>query len=303
MPWVALNGTYHGDYWLLKTDTFSYSLQKAATVFAGDVPATVLSSSSHSSRQIELATEEIVRLAGPAVLQLQTSEGAGSGFLITETGIAVTNAHVARGESDITATTKAGQVFQCKVIYVDPTLDVALIQLRGTGFPHLVFADPSSLRVGTSVLAIGSPSKGFPNSVTKGIVSAVGAMPSEPRTWIQTDAAINPGNSGGPLLNTSGAVVGITTQKEFMSSDGRPLQGIGFALSNDDVLAVLHRLSPNAVVEVQATADTQDGAPGRLNITSDVETSRHLSGRKVRRQRTFSPTRSGWQPSNSVDDR
>ena len=93
----------------------------------------------------------------------------------------------------------------------------------------------------------------------------------EPGTWIQTDAAINPGNSGGPLLNTSGAVVGITTQKEFMSSDGRPLQGIGFALSNDDVLAVLHRLSPNAVVEVQATADTQDGAPGRLNITSDVE--------------------------------
>ena len=107
--------------------------------------------------------------------------------------------------------------------------------LSHDSFPHLSLADSASVHVGGNVVVIGSPSKGFPNSVTKGIVSAKGAMPSEPGTWIQTDAAINPGNSGGPLLNSSGEVIGITTQKQFLSNDGRPLQGIGFALSSGDV--------------------------------------------------------------------
>ena len=132
-------------------------------------------------------------MASPAVVRLQTSEGSGSGFLITETGVALTNAHVAQNEHFVVANTTTGQSFQAKVIYVDPKLDLALVQLQGTAFPHLLVADSAAVRVGSSVLAIGSPSKGFQNSVTKGIVSAVGSMPNEPGTWIQTDASINPG--------------------------------------------------------------------------------------------------------------
>ena len=270
MPWVALNGTYHGDYWLLKSDTFSFTLQKAATTFVGNVE-TASYGTSPLPGKANLQTEDLVRVASPAVLQLQTSEGSGSGFLITEAGIAVTNAHVARGQGDMIANTATGQSFEAKVIYVDPTLDMALIQLQGSGFPHLSLADSASVHVGGNVVVIGSPSKGFPNSVTKGIVSAKGAMPSEPGTWIQTDAAINPGNSGGPLLSSSGEVIGITTQKQFLSNDGRPLQGIGFALSSGDVLQVIRRLSPDAVTQVQSPPELKPPGIGKISITSDTE--------------------------------
>jgi hypothetical protein len=94
-------------------------------------------------------------------------------------------------------------------------------------------------------------------SVTKGIVSAVGKFPNAgPGTWIQTDAPINPGNSGGPLLNSRGEVIGINTQKLVKEN----VSGIGFALSSSDVLEVLHRFYPEAVVSSasfrsQASAD------------------------------------------------
>ena len=273
-PWVALNGTYHGDYWLLKSDHFNFNLDKAATTFAANVSAAASVSTTASSVTPELTTESLVEMASPAVVRLQTSEGSGSGFLITETGVALTNAHVAQNEHFVVANTTTGQSFQAKVIYVDPKLDLALVQLQGTAFPHLLVADSAAVRVGSSVLAIGSPSKGFQNSVTKGIVSAVGSMPNEPGTWIQTDASINPGNSGGPLLNTSGAVVGITTQKEFISGDGRPLQGIGFALSSADIISVLHRLSPESTALVQArtaSADQSARGSGKITISADAD--------------------------------
>lgn len=103
-------------------------------------------------------------------------------------------------------------------------------------------------------------------------------MPNEPGTWIQTDAAINPGNSGGPLLNSAGEVIGITTQKRFVSSDGRPLQGIGFALSSADLTTVLRRFYPNISVqprtkkaEQQFTATQQFNGNGKVSVSSDVE--------------------------------
>src|SRR5208282_4140350 len=117
--------------------------------------------------------------------------------------------------------------------------------------------------------AIGTPSKGFQNSVSKGIVSGIGAMKSEQGLWIQTDTAINPGNSGGPLLNGTGDVVGITTQKQFLSGDGRPLQGIGFALSSSDLLAVVQKFFPN-VTQLQGNPE-QHAGKGRVSIVADIE--------------------------------
>ncbi len=248
-PWIALNGTNHGDFWILKSATFDLTLQKAATSFTGNVQTT-LSNSAVLTMGPALPTEEIVRNSNGAVLLLSGSQGSGSGFIVSETGVAVTNAHVARGQDTLTATSGNGQSFQSKVVYVDPTLDIALIKLEGSGFPQLKLAPTQTVQSGSAVVAIGTPSKGFQNSVTKGIVSGLGPMKGEPGVWIQTDTAINPGNSGGPLLNSAGDVVGITTQKQFLSNDGRPLQGIGFALSSSDLLTVLQKFFPDVKLTV-----------------------------------------------------
>jgi S1-C subfamily serine protease len=268
LQWIAYNGTNHGDYWLLKSETFNFTLDKAATTFTGTVQV-ALSNSAPAVMRSALPVEDIVRNSSPAVLFLQSSEGTGSGFLISETGIAVTNAHVARAQTELIATAGNGQSFQAKVIYIDPALDIALIKLEGAGFPHLRLADVGSVQSGSSVIAIGTPSKGFQNSVTKGVVGGIGPLTKEPGTWVQTDAAINPGNSGGPLLNSSGEVVGITTQRPFLSSDGRPLQGIGFALSSSDLLTVLQRFYPN--VSAVAPSQVEHRGKGKVSISADVE--------------------------------
>ena len=267
MPWIALNGVYHGDYWLLKAAKFSFTLNKAATAFTGSVQ--VVSADEASSRP-SLSPEEIVRTASPAVLFLRGTDGTGSGFLVTATGVAVTNAHVAKGQSVLAASTANGQTFNADVQYIDPDLDLALLKLEGNNFAYLPVADLSTIQAGSSVLAIGTPSRGFQNTVTKGIVSAIAPMATEPGTWVQTDAAVNPGNSGGPLLNSSGEVIGITTQKQFVSSDGRPLQGISFALSSQDLLKVLRRFYPNMENQRQSPTNLHAGI-GSVLISSDEE--------------------------------
>jgi S1-C subfamily serine protease len=269
MPWVALNGTYHGDYWILKTANFSYSLQKAATTFTGNIQAAVGLES--VSLRPALPTEEIVRVANPSVLLLRGSEGTGSGFLVTNTGVAVTNAHVAKGQTTLAATTSNGQTFNAKVEYIDPIVDLALVKLEGSNFSHLTIADLSTAQPGSNVVAIGNPSQGLQNTVTKGIVSAVGPMPNEPGVWIQTDAAINPGNSGGPLLNSSGDVIGITTQKRFQSADRRPLEGIGFALSSQDLLTVLRRFYPGVTSSPSQPTRSPQAGSGVLVVSSDAD--------------------------------
>jgi len=268
-PWVALNGTYHGDYWILKSSTFNITMEKAATSFSGNVQAT-LSNSALLTMGPALPTEEIVRNANGAVLLLTGSQGTGSGFIVSDTGVAVTNAHVARGQETLTATSGNGQSFQSKVVYVDQVLDIALLKLEGSGFPQLRLAPTQTVQSGSTVIAIGTPSKGFQNSVTRGVVSGLGPMKGEPGLWIQTDTAINPGNSGGPLLNAAGDVIGITTQKQFLSSDGRPLQGIGFALSSSDLLNVLQKFFPDVKL-TQTNQEQQRKGKGHVSILADVE--------------------------------
>jgi S1-C subfamily serine protease len=112
---------------------------------------------------------------------------------------------------------------------------------------------------------------GMPDTVTKGIVSAVGPdREAGSGTWIQTDAAINPGNSGGPLLNTRGEVVGLNTQKALVTqgSDHTPLQGIGFALSAEDLILVLRRFYPDASA-APPSGSSSDVGIGSVAIASD----------------------------------
>jgi len=140
--------------------------------------------------------------------------GEGSGFIVSPDGYILTNAHVVQGADEVTVRLTDRREFTAKVVGVDERSDVAVIKIDAKSLPIVRIGDPSKLRPGEWVIAIGSPF-GFENSVTAGIVSATSrSMPGESNyaPFIQTDVAVNPGNSGGPLFNMDGEVVGINSQ-------------------------------------------------------------------------------------------
>ena len=168
------------------------------------------------------------------------SRSLGSGFIISSDGYILTNAHVVEGADEIDVRFTDKRQLQAKVIGADRRSDVALIKVEATRLPVVKFGDPSRLKVGEWVVAIGSPF-GFDNTVTAGIVSAKGrSLPEENFVpFIQTDVAINPGNSGGPLFNMKGEVVGINSQ--IYSRTGG-FMGLSFAIPIDVALDVQAQL-------------------------------------------------------------
>jgi serine protease Do len=140
-------------------------------------------------------------------------QGQGSGFIITPDGYILTNAHVVADASELTVRMSDKREFKAKVVGADRRTDVAVVKIEASGLPTVKLGDPSKIKVGEWVAAIGSPF-GLENTVTAGIVSAKArALPDEGFVpFIQTDVAINPGNSGGPLFNMAGEVVGINSQ-------------------------------------------------------------------------------------------
>jgi S1-C subfamily serine protease len=258
MKWIALNGTYHGDYYLLKDKVIAATLPPEAKAFTGTLAASSATPSVKLA-SAEVPIEDLVDQTSSAVLKISSSKGSGSGFLITSSGVVVTNAHVVAADAEVTAKNLQQQQFNGKVVYRDPLLDLALVKLDVEHTPSLSLGTLGSIKVGQSVIAIGNPGLGLQNTVTRGIVSAVGAYTEiGPGTWIQTDASINPGNSGGPLLNTHGEVVGMNTVKVVKED----VQGIGFALSAQDILTVVQRFFPQQ----------QPSQPekGRLQVVSSV---------------------------------
>ncbi|MCW5208149.1 DegQ family serine endoprotease, partial [Desulfobulbus sp. US2] len=155
--------------------------------------------------------------------------GAGSGFIISEDGLILTNNHVVDNADTIRVRLSDKREFTASVVGTDPQSDVALIKINGKKLPTLALGDSGKLEVGEWVIAIGSPFE-LSQTVTVGVVSAKGRSRmgiSDYENFIQTDAAINPGNSGGPLLNIHGKVVGINTA--IFSRNGGSM-GIGFAI-------------------------------------------------------------------------
>jgi serine protease Do len=262
----VLGGAYRGDCWLMKTNHFDFVLEPATKSFTGIVVATSAGNAKVEMRP-ELAVEDIVQQSKPAVVLLRRPDGHGSGFFITETGVIVTNAHVAEGQQTLVAELSTGQKLDANVVYIDSEKDIALVKVGGSGFQHLPLANLSTVQQGQTVVALGNPGLGMSSSATKGIVSAVGEREGNGKgTWIQTDAAINPGNSGGPLLNTHAEVVGVNTIK-IVSKD---VQGIGFALSSNDLLEALQRFYP-VVSHPGASPNQLSDAFGIVAITSDPD--------------------------------
>ncbi len=171
------------------------------------------------------------------------STGAGSGFIVSAAGLILTNNHVIAGASALTVTLYDTREMSATVVATDAGHDLALIRVDATGLLPVSLGDSSSLQVGQLAIAIGSPLGTFTDSVTQGIVSGVNrSITVDDQVTqtkeilsglIQTDAAINPGNSGGPLLDASGAVVGIITAS---ASDA---QDMGFAIPIDQAKSMI----------------------------------------------------------------
>lgn len=162
--------------------------------------------------------------------QTRVVRGTGSGFLISNDGLILTNAHVVDGADTVTVLLKDGRSLQGRVLGQDNLTDVAVIKIQGNSLPMVQTGDSDQLRPGEWAIAIGNP-LGLDNTVTAGIISATGrtsgdvGVPDKRVGFIQTDAAINPGNSGGPLLNQFGQVIGMNT-----AIIGGGAQGLGFAI-------------------------------------------------------------------------
>jgi serine protease Do len=188
----------------------------------------------------------VVAADSPAVVTIQTSitasggrsgnasgTGIGSGFIYDSNGYILTAAHVVEGASKITVTLADGRTFAGTVASSNSTLDVAVVKIAASGLPTLAL-NTGKLQVGETVMAIGDPLGEFPGSVTIGVVSGTArsitvaddltGRPHDLTGLVQTDAAINPGNSGGPLVDSSGAVIGI------IIAGSSSAQGIGFAV-------------------------------------------------------------------------
>lgn len=178
----------------------------------------------------------------------RVQRGTGSGFIISDNGQILTNAHVVDGADSVTVTLKDGRTLQGKVMGTDPLTDVAVVKIEASNLPKVKLGDSDNLQVGQWAIAIGNP-LGLDNTVTTGIVSATGRSSSQIGVgnkqvdFIQTDAAINPGNSGGPLLNANGEVIGMNT------AIIQNAQGIGFAVPISKAQAIAEQLIAKGKVD------------------------------------------------------
>ena len=171
--------------------------------------------------------------------------GVGSGFILTQDGFIMTNAHVVDGADEVLVTLTDKREFKARIVGLDKRTDVAVVKIAATDLPAVKIGDVSRLRVGEWVMAIGSPF-GLDNSVTAGIVSAKQRDTGDYLPFIQTDVAINPGNSGGPLINMRGEVVGINSQI-YSRSGG--FMGISFAIPIDEAIRVSDQLRSTGRVQ------------------------------------------------------
>ncbi|MEO0986756.1 MAG: trypsin-like peptidase domain-containing protein [Cyanobacteria bacterium J06639_14] len=213
----------------------------------------LFSSTAAFAQSIDESTNiQVYQTASPAVVAIDAGDGAGSGSLVTSTGLILTNAHVVGNNSEVRVRLADGQEFTGDVVgYADDRVDLAAIQLRGnpTGLPAVEIARPDSVQVGQSAFAIGNPF-GLEGTLTVGIVSRI----DPERGLIQTDAAINPGNSGGPLLDSSARLIGVNTSIFTTQRSGGSI-GIGFAIPIDEI-------QPFLTAVQNGTASTTASAAG-----------------------------------------
>jgi S1-C subfamily serine protease len=237
-----------------------------------------------------LTINEIYKLDNPGVVDITTTstqntqgfygfgqqqtQGEGAGVVYDKKGNILTDEHVIDGANKLTVTFSNGHKYSASIVGADTGADVAVIHVNAPAseLHPLSFADSSKVGVGDNVIAIGSPFS-LPNTVTAGIVSAVGRTISAPNQFtipnaIQTDAAINPGNSGGPLINASGQVIGLADQIDTSNQNSQGQgsnSGVGFATPSNTDVRIANQIiktgkAQNAYVGVSLSPSSSGGA-------------------------------------------
>ena len=218
---------------------------------AGAVLGLALAGSAHLERQSDVAQgvsqafETVSERIAPSVVRIESGQrtqggvrplGEGSGFVLDESGLIVTNAHVVNGADAIRIQLFDGRAVDAELVGKDTESDLALLRVEAEGLVAAPLRSEEPARVGEWVIAVGNP-LGLGHSVSAGIVSGRGrtANITTYEDFIQTDAAINPGNSGGPLVDLQGRIVGVNTAVADIRTGG---QGIGFAIPADMVAQV-----------------------------------------------------------------
>lgn len=184
--------------------------------------------------------------------ELFTVYGSGTGFIVSESGYVLTNAHVVEKAEKVTVRLTDGNEYDAAVMGSDAETDVAVLKIEAEGLKPVAIGDSDDIRVGEFVIAIGNPldEKRLANTTTLGIISATArelTIDSYTNTYIQTDAAINFGNSGGPLLNMKGEVIGMNSAKSVTAGfdnygNSLSAEGLGFALPINSVIEIMEHL-------------------------------------------------------------
>jgi S1-C subfamily serine protease len=206
---------------------------------------------SRGAAELEQQMVKVVKAVSPAVVQVQTQRGLGSGVVFDRSGDVVTNAHVVDGATTLVVTLSDGGRHRAKLVGIDRARDLAVVRISGARPDPASFADSSTVQAGAIAIAIGNP-LGLRSSVTQGIVSSVGRKLSERsgvtlESAIQTSAEINPGNSGGALVDLSGRVMGVPTVVALDPQVGGAAPGIGFAIPSKTVERVAGGLIASGV--------------------------------------------------------
>ena len=179
----------------------------------------------------------------PSIVEILTDTGSGTGFIVSEDGLTVTNRHVVEGNRRVIVRLATGELYRGRVIGTHPYLDLANVAIDAErSFTPMSMGDSDQIRAGDDVIAIGFPlgdEFGGEATITRGIISA------KREDFLQTDASLNPGNSGGPLLDASGHVVGVNTLR-IDESGGRTITGISFAIAINEVTDHLGNDIPTA---------------------------------------------------------
>ena len=220
-----------------------------------------------------LTPTQIFEKCNPAVVAISTEKAmrnmfgqstnrasAGSGFLISDDGVVITNHHVIDGADSIKVLMADGKTYDATVVGSDATADIAVLKIKASGLPYLTFGDSEAMRVGDTVCAIGNPLGELANTQTVGTISAMGRevnIDGIPAVMLQTDASVSPGNSGGPLINIYGDVIGIVSAKSVDTG----VEGIGFAIPASSAQANIADLQKNGYIQ---------GRP-YLGITADPD--------------------------------
>jgi putative serine protease PepD len=206
-------------------------------------PQTQLVSDEGTAKQVYDGAKDAVAYISAASPQ---GQGTGSGFVVSSDGLIVTNAHVVDGATQVAVKIGTdGEQLPAEIVGIDPSQDLALLDVDADDLPTLELGDSDGVEVGDATYAIGNP-YGLDHTLTTGVVSALDRDLQAPdgatiSGGIQTDAAINPGNSGGPLLDASGKVIGVNSQ---IATGGNPEGGnvgIGFAIPSNTVASFVEQ--------------------------------------------------------------